>query len=98
MYFTITIFLNKLEFCFSSDTIVEGEDFFQQGKAGKSLVTESKEIKVRKDDSSISVGPGFASHNYAADMRGSESKSEKEFTVYFTDFTNLDKTIFLRVN
>jgi hypothetical protein len=47
--------------------------------------------KSEKETDSIVVGPGFGSHTYTSDMRGSEPKSPHDFTVYLTESTNIIK-------
>ncbi|NMA94788.1 MAG: hypothetical protein GX974_01960 [Clostridiales bacterium] len=88
----------KLEFGFTANTWVENDMFTFISKPGDDLILKDGYIKVKKDLDSISVGPGFGKHAYAAEMRGSDIKSPYDFTVYMTDFTNLEKTVYITSN
>lgn len=41
----------------------------------------------------MKIGPAFMQHGYDSVMRGSVGQDENGFTVYFTEYTNIDKTI-----
>lgn len=83
----------KLEFCFTGGCDVEGPGFMVDGKAGNSIIVGEGNVTASLGLNEITVGPGFADHKYAASMRGSEPKSNNDFTVYFTGFSNIEKTI-----
>lgn len=83
----------KLEFCFTGGCAIAGPGFMLDGKAGNSVIVGAGEVKASLGLNEISVGPGFAEHKYAASMRGSVPKSNNDFTVYFTGFSNIEKTI-----
>lgn len=83
----------KLEFCFTGGCAVNGPGFMVEGKAGNSIIVGAGEVKASLGLNEITVGPGFAEHKYAASMRGSVPKSNNDFTVYFTGFSNIVKTI-----
>ncbi len=83
----------KVELCFSADSAAEGENFIIHGDAGGSITVKSGFITVKKGMDQIRVGPGFAKHAYTSRMRGSEPRSAAEFTVYFTDYTPVDRNI-----
>lgn len=87
----------KLEFCFTPYSICEGESFVLTGEPGQSMVLKSGYISANKGNDTITIGPAFGLHNYASDMRGSEPQSENDYTVYFTDYTNIDKRVEIRV-
>jgi hypothetical protein len=86
----------KLEFCFTPNCIVSGESFDLTGEPGQSIVIKSGYVEVRKGTNIINIGPGFGKHNYASEMRGSEFRSKSEYTVYFTDYTNIDRTVYIK--
>lgn len=85
----------KVELCFSAPVQVCGEGFGLTGLAGQSMVVRSGDVVVSDGRNAMRVGPGFAAHSYTHTMRGSEPQSPSEFTVYFTDFTNIDREITL---
>ncbi len=83
----------KLEFCFTGGCSVDGRGFMIDGTAGNSIIVGEGEIKASLGLHEITVGPGFAEHKYASAMRGSVPQSKNDFTVYFTGFSNIDKTV-----
>lgn len=83
----------KLELGFTPYTWVESDCFIFKSKPGDDMVLKDGYIQVRKGTDSIVVGPGFGSHTYTSDMRGSEPKSPHDFTVYLTESTNINKTV-----
>lgn len=87
----------KLEFCFTGGCSIEGESFIADGTAGNSIIVGAGDVKASLGSSEIKVGPGFAEHKYASSMRGSVAQSTNDFTVYFTGFSNIDKTIEISV-
>jgi hypothetical protein len=83
----------KVELCFSPHCMVQGESFAVLGEPGQGIVVKSGFVQARKGTDIITVGPGFGNHTYAASMRGSEPQSKSDYTIYFTDFTNMDREI-----
>lgn len=86
----------KIEFGILADSIIEGDSFIIRAIPGESIIGKSGELKIRKGDDIIKIGPAFAEHLFTEEMRGSEPQSRNNFTVYFTDFTNLDKEIYIQ--
>lgn len=86
----------KIELGFDPGCLVEGDSFVLRGKPGESIVASSGLVRVSKEDDIISVGPAFGKHIFTSEMRGSEPQSENDFTVYFTDFTHLDREIIFK--
>lgn len=85
----------KVEMCFSPGCVVEGDSFIVNGEAGGDIIVKSGFVDVKKGADRIRVGPGFAKHAYAPQMRGSEPQSTSEFTVYFTGYTPLKQDIII---
>ena len=83
----------KVEFCLTGGCLVDGPGYMIEGTAGNSIVSGEGTVKASLGLNEISIGPGFAEHRYAADMRGSVPRSKNDFTVYFTSFSNIEKTI-----
>jgi hypothetical protein len=86
----------KVELSFSPGGVVQGDSFAAEAAAGSHLTVRSGMVKVLQGKSGISVGPAFAAHYYDDDMRGSEPPSAGRFTLYFTDFTNIDRIVSIR--
>ncbi|MFW6256824.1 MAG: hypothetical protein ACOC2O_01640 [Bacillota bacterium] len=85
----------KLEFNFSSPTLIKGDGFTLKGDSAENILAKNGNIKVIKGTDIIKLGPAFGKHNYTSKMRGSVSESSK-FTVYFTEFTNIERTLTLK--
>jgi hypothetical protein len=85
----------KVELCFSAPVRVFGDGFSLTGLCGRSAVVRSGYVVASDGQNAMRVGPGFEAHTYTDTMRGSEPQSADEFTVYFTDFTNIDRQITL---
>ena len=83
----------KCELCLEPDCMVTGEGFTVSGHAGENIVLKSGSIVVQKEEDCLSIGPGFGLHNYTQDMRGSEEPKRGAFTVHFTDYTPVRRTI-----
>ncbi|NLC68387.1 MAG: hypothetical protein GX754_06305 [Clostridiaceae bacterium] len=81
----------KVEFRFSPPCMVHGETFALQGEPGQSIVAKSGYVHVRKGIDTVTIGPAFANHTYATGMRGSEPQSKSGYTIYFTDFTPVNR-------
>jgi len=85
----------KVEMCFSPGCVVEGDSFIVHGEAGGDIIVKSGFVDVKKGPDRIRIGPAFAKHAYAPQMRGSEPQSDSEFTVYFTGYTPLKRDIII---
>lgn len=83
----------KIEFCFSPNSKIFGDGYIIHGTPGGYLNAAKGNIKVVSGEDTISIGPAFSKHDYTYNLRGSVSKSRNDFTIYFTEFTNIDKTI-----
>lgn len=88
----------RIELAFDGDCLVENNINTIQGAPGSCLLVKSGDVRVTKDDSTITVGPAFGAHQYTAGKFGSESRNPYCFTVYFTDFTCFDHVISFRKN
>ena len=83
----------KVEFCLTGGCNVKGNDFFVNGKPGNGITVGSGMIEASLGLDRMQIGPGFMQHWYDSTMRGSESQDKNGFTVYFNEYTNIDKTI-----
>ncbi|RAK07842.1 hypothetical protein C8C77_10917 [Halanaerobium saccharolyticum] len=86
----------KVEFVVPANSVIEGDSFLLKGKAGNSLAAKNGEIKITKGTDTIKLDSAFAEHLYTEDMRGTEKMSEHHFTIFYTDFTNLEKSFSIK--
>lgn len=87
----------KLEFCISPDTVVKGDGFMLTAQAGQNIAVSKGNVEVCRGEDKIQIGPGFANHIYTAGMRGSEPAEPGDFTMYFTDFTNVNRVVEIKM-
>lgn len=83
----------KAEFIVTGGSDVTGEFFTVKGIPGQSIIPHQGMVDVKYKKDKISIGPAFKEHTYTANMRGSVGKSNRGFTIYFTDSTNLNRNI-----
>jgi hypothetical protein len=86
----------KAEFIVTSGSSITGEFFDVKGNPGESVIPHRGMVKVKKGKDKMHIGPAFKEHKYTTGMRGSVPASSRGFTIYFTDFTNLDREIKIR--
>jgi hypothetical protein len=83
----------KAEFIFTAGSDISNEFFTVKGLPGQYVIPHQGNVKVKYRKDIMEIGPAFMKHTYVANMRGSVPKSNKGFTVYFTDYTNFDRDI-----
>lgn len=83
----------KLEFVLTPGTVITGEHFALPGKPGGSITVGAGMVTAREGNDSVTIGPGFSDHWFSESMRGSEPQAQHEFTLYFTGFTPIERTI-----
>jgi len=83
----------KAEFIVTAGSLIENEAFTIKAKAGEDIILNKDYVKVKYKKDSMKIGPGFKKHVYTTNMRGSVAKSSKGYTIYFTEFTELNKNI-----
>ena len=86
----------KVEFIVTSGSEVTGEFFTVAGLPGQYIQPHQGMVRVKYKKDTVEIGPAFKQHTYTTNMRGSVPPSSKGFTIYFTDYTNLDRDI--RIN
>ncbi|MFO7637099.1 MAG: hypothetical protein R6W96_07305 [Clostridia bacterium] len=86
----------KLEFCFSGADVAVGEGFMVKAEPGHAITAGPGHVTAFSRDDSLTVGPGFMKHFYTGDMRGSVPASPSDFTIHFTDYTNIDRVVEIR--
>lgn len=83
----------KLDFCLTGGSTIKSENFMVYGIPGNGIIAGKSMIVASLGTDYIEFGPGFMEHGYAADMRGSQPVDQSSFTVHFTTYTNVNKTI-----
>jgi hypothetical protein len=86
----------KMDFCFTGGCKIKGENFMVEGLPGNGMIAGSGKVGASLGTDRMEIGPAFMAHSYAADMRGSMPVDKSAYTVYFTAFTNVEKTIEIR--
>ena len=87
----------RIEAEMSGAVLLTGEQFAINTEEGSSMLLKSGDAVFTNDNESILIGPGFGTHLYTAGRFGSEAKSEHAFTLYFTDYTEFDRTLHIRI-
>jgi hypothetical protein len=77
--------------------LLTGDQFAIATDQGRSMVLKSGDAVFSNDKESVLIGPGFGTHLYTSGRFGSETKSEHAFTLYFTDYTEFDHIIHIRI-
>ena len=85
----------KVEIGVDKDAFIDNEGFMCKGSPGNAVTVKSGDVTVRKGKDSMIIGPAFANHFFVDGKFGSEERSRNHFTIYFTDFTECSRTIFL---
>jgi len=83
----------KAEFIVTAGSLIENENFTIKAQAGQDVILNKGYARVRYKKDTMLIGPGFKQHIYTTNMRGSVGKSSKGYTIYFTDYTEIDKNI-----
>jgi len=86
----------KIEFCLTGNCIVKGNNYIIKGTPGESIISGNGSFQASVGNNTLQIGPGFMDHYYTSEMRGSDPQSKKDFTVYFTGYTNINKTIYIK--
>lgn len=83
----------KAEFVVTGGSDVYNEYFTAMGVPGQYILPHTGMVNVKYKKDKLSIGPAFKEHTYTTNMRGSVPKSGRGFTIYFTDYTNLNRDI-----
>lgn len=83
----------RVEIGLPGRSTVESEVFYSEGSPGDALLLRKGSVTVTKGMDRITVGPGFGTHQFIHGKFGSEGRGADNFTLYFTDFTDFDRTI-----
>lgn len=86
----------KVEIIIPAGSTIDSEYFYSEGRAGETLLVRKGIVNVINDMDRASVGPAFGTHQFLRGKEGDELPSADDFTVYFTDFTEFNRTINIR--
>lgn len=87
---------------FRIEAAVQGADraenpwFSIRGLKNRLVVAKDGMTRFENAEDALEIGPGFGTHSYTAGKFGSEARDENCFTLYFTDYTEFDRTITIR--
>lgn len=87
----------KIEMTIPSGSTIDSEYFYSDGKAGEALLVRKGIVNVINDMDRVSIGPAFGNHQFLKGKLGNERSSSEDFTIYFTDFTEFNHTINIRI-
>jgi hypothetical protein len=86
-----------MEFSFLPGGYVRTEHFLQRAKAGESInVIDGTVEACGPGGECITIGPAFSAHDFTDRMGGAYPLSDKHYTVYFTDYTPVERVIKIR--
>ena len=89
----------RMEFSFLPGGYVRTEHFLQAAKAGESInVIDGVVEACGPGGETITLDAAFGAHDVTNRMGGAYPLSEKHYTVYFTDYTPVERVIKIRAN
>lgn len=89
----------KIELGVESGCFVRTDGFLCTASAGEKIVARTGSLELSKGPDCIKIGPCFGSHFHIGGKDGAEDTDDTLFHIYFTGFTNTDRTIrFQRVS
>ncbi|MBN2557933.1 MAG: hypothetical protein JXB33_04155 [Clostridia bacterium] len=83
----------KAEFVVTGGSDINGELFDVRGVPGQGIIPHQGMVRARLGKDTMLIGPAFMNHTYTSNMRGSVPQSGRGYTIYFTDYTNVDRNI-----
>ncbi|MFA7673191.1 MAG: hypothetical protein WCY62_04995 [Clostridia bacterium] len=87
----------KVEFCFTAPCTVINNKKTYEGEAGRFLTFCGNDVEIARNEDKLIINDAFSNHTFHYCMRGSVPQCMDAFTVYYTDFTNVDKKIEIMV-
>lgn len=82
----------RLEIGIPAAAAVENEHFYMKAGAGNSMILRDGYLHVKDSGSELVIGPGFGSHEFKGHYSGEEVNASG-FTVYFNEYTPLEKVV-----
>ncbi len=86
----------KVDFLFPEGGTLEHGSFAVKGVKGAYTIIKQGEFEYRYQDDLIYVTGAFGEHEYTTEMRGAPVTDENRFTVNFTGFSPLKKSIWIK--
>ena len=86
----------RVELCIPEQSIVENNHFYLKAQAGQGMILREGDVRIHHEGQTIEVGSGFGTHEFLGHYSG-EEKNELGYTLFFNEYTNLDKTISLNI-
>ena len=87
----------RAEFSFLPGGYVRTEHFLQHAKAGESINVLGGMVEAcGPGGETITIGPAFGAHDVTNRMGGAYPLSDRHYTVYFTDYTPVERVIKIR--
>lgn len=83
----------KVEFCLSPSCTVRNKGELHAGEADKFLSLDGGDMEIEKNNDRLVITDSFSRHTFHNVMRGSVAPSKGSYTIYYTDFTDIDKRI-----
>ena len=87
---------------FRVELAVTGADFMENDymasylDGSEAITVKGGEMRLSNSKDIITVGPGFGNHHFMEGKEDSEGKTKGATTLYFTDYTGFDHTIFIK--
>lgn len=81
----------KIEFCTMAPVDVRYNGMDLVGPVNGNLSVNADQIELKQDKDKLTLTNAFSKHTYHKNMRGSIPPCKDAFTVYYTDFTHIDK-------
>ena len=87
----------RAEFSFLPGGYVRTERFLQHAKPGESINVLGGMVEAcGPGGETITIGPAFGAHDVTNRMGGAYPLSDRHYTVYFTDYTPVERVIKIR--
>lgn len=80
----------KFEFGLTPHGYFEADGVMFKPKAGESIILKSGYATIDNKKESLIIGPAVGKHRIMTGRKGTLPQSDQHFTVYFTDYTDLD--------
>lgn len=86
----------RVEICIPDKSIIENNSFYTIGEAGQGMILKQGNVNIHHEGQNIQIGPGFGTHEFLGHYSG-EEKNELGYTLFFNEYTNLNKTITINI-
>jgi hypothetical protein len=86
----------RVEIGVTAGCMVRTPSAITEATPGEALIVKEGVVTLSRGADRMTVGPGFAEHAYVGGKFGSEPRGAEEYTLYFTGFTPVERTIRIR--